>query len=263
MILRGSLFSEALEMTTGVTVILPGSAAGRKPRPVCYLLHGLCGGNGDFAEMSRLPLYAMEHDAVFVMPEAARSFYSDMARGQKFFTYVADELPALVADAFNVSTAREDTAVMGVSMGGYGALKCALSRPERYGKCAAFSSPCLYLGEGIGSFRGPDGARLAVENLGEQLHRDFLAIYGDGLELPPESDIPELARRAAARPDKPAFYAACGDKDGFLEENRRFAADMKALGFDFTYKESPGGHDWRFFDAALEKALRWCYAGTI
>lgn len=43
----------------------------------------------------------------------------------------------------------------------------------------------------------------------------------------------------------------------FLAGNRRFASEMKDLGFDFGYEEWEGGHNRSFFGTALEKALRW------
>ena len=73
----------------------------------------------------------------------------DMEYGFRYFTYVTEELPAICKDIFRISAEREDTAIIGGSMGGYGALRCALSRPGQYGMCAAFSSGCLFLKEGI------------------------------------------------------------------------------------------------------------------
>lgn len=55
----------------------------------------------------------------------------------RMFSYVADELPALVADRFPVDPSR--LGVMGHSMGGHGALVLAFRRPDRFRSCSAFA----------------------------------------------------------------------------------------------------------------------------
>ena len=53
-------------------------------------------------------------------------------RGWKYFTYVAEEVPRIVQSYLHISPKRENTFVGGTSMGGLGALKLALTYPERY-----------------------------------------------------------------------------------------------------------------------------------
>ena len=74
MILRGSVYSSMLEMETGITVIIPNKFNMEQNYQVVYLLHGLCGGNGDWANYTMLPVYANDYNAIFVMPEISRSF---------------------------------------------------------------------------------------------------------------------------------------------------------------------------------------------
>lgn len=246
MILRGTVYSCTLEMDTGITVIAPEEGA----RKVVYLLHGLQGSNGNWADFTMLPAYAREHRAVFVMPEAGRSFYADMTYGGKYFSYVADELPEICKRVFNVSAERGDTAIVGGSMGGFGALKCALSRPERYGFCCAFASACLFLRDDLEKHQAQ-----FQEQYGEQLFRDFRAILGEDLAWRPDMEILELAKKAAASAEKPKIYTACGTDDPFHADNARLGGELRRLGFDLEYEEWPGGHDWAFFDEALRRAL--------
>jgi len=255
MILRGAFYSETLEMETSVAFALPDRKRGAAPRAVVYLLHGLKGRAGDWLDYSMLPSYAGRYDALFVMPEAGRSFYCDMEYGQRFFSYVADELPSAVGEAFAVSAGREDTLVVGASMGGYGALKLALSRPERYGACAAFSSPCLFLQEGLAYQREREASGEFRAAYGDRLINDFHAIFGPALEWRERDDVLALARKAASAPARPRVYLACGTADPFLADNRRFAAELARLGLEAEYEERPGSHEFRFFDAALERAL--------
>ena len=246
MILRGTVYSRTLEMDTGITVIAPEEGA----RKVVYLLHGLQGSNGNWADFTMLPAYALEHRAVFVMPEAGRSFYADMTYGGKYFSYVADELPEICKRVFNVSAERQDTAIVGGSMGGFGALKCALSRPERYGACCAFASACLFLKNDLEKHQAQ-----FCETYGEQLFRDFRAILGEDLAWNPEMEILELAKKAMTKPDKPRIHLACGTEDPFHDDNALMSGELRKLGFDAEYEEWPGRHDWTFFDEALRRAL--------
>lgn len=88
-----------------------------------FLLRAVCPGTG----------------AALVIPEVQRSFYIDGAYGLNYFTYVSQELPAACHRMFGLSLEREKNYVMGLSMGGFGALKCALTYPERYAGCGSFS----------------------------------------------------------------------------------------------------------------------------
>lgn len=261
MILRGSNFSRSLEMETGLSLIVPESFQEGVPFKVAYLLHGLCGRSGDWADYTMLPLYARDYQVVFVMPEVGRSFYTDMKYGQRFFRYVSEELPEICKSVLNISEDRENVAVIGASMGGYGALKCALSRPERYGYCCAFSSPCLFLKEGLEVQRAMGETEEFRRAYGGQLFKDFQGIFGERLEWKPENDLCELAKGINVYSEKPSIYLACGTEDRFYDENRRFCEEIGKLGIGFTYEEWAGSHDWVFFNEALKRSLEWCFAG--
>ncbi|MCC8167302.1 MAG: esterase family protein [Planctomycetes bacterium] len=259
MILRGSVYSEVLEMDTGLTIITPSDFPEPGTPKVAYLLHGLGAANGSWSECSLLPLYAREHNVVFIMPEAGRSYYTDMAYGQRFFTYIADELPALAAKTFRFSDKREDTAVLGGSMGGYGALKCALSRPDRFGLCCAFAPGNLHLRERIEKMKAFGDMDALRHALGWQRTQDYRATYGDDFTVKADDDISELVVGAAEAVHNTRFYQACGSEDPFHKSNIRFRDDVRRLGLDHTYEEWPGGHDWDFFNEALLRGLRFCF----
>lgn len=249
MIMRGNLYSQALQMETGVVAIAPDKS-GKPPGKTIYLLHGLTGACGDWTDFTALPARAEEYDALFIMPEAGRSFYMDQKNGGNYFSYIADELPDLVRRVFRVSAKREDTVVAGCSMGGFGALKCALSRPGTFGWCCAFSSACLFLKDDLEKNRAH-----FLERYGEPIFRDFSAILGEDLAWRPDMELLELAKHTARLPEKPAVYAACGEGDPFLTDNARFKRELEGLGYDLIYEELPGEHNWAFFDKALHRAL--------
>ena len=137
-LLKVEYASKVLEMTTSFQAVLPDEGDLKDAR-VVYLLHGLTDNCTGWTRYSSCERYARERGVALIIPEVQRSFYIDGVYGLNYFTYVSQELPRAVHRMFSLSLAREKNYVMGLSMGGYGALKCALTYPERYAGCGSFS----------------------------------------------------------------------------------------------------------------------------
>jgi len=257
MILRGYYSSEILHTATNIQFIIPDNAEG--PYKVVYLLHGMHGNQGTWIDNTMLPYYSKDYNAIFVMPEAARSFYCDLKYGRKFFSFASEELPKITRRIFNISAQREDTAVIGCSMGGHGALKIALSKPEQFGFCGAISSACIYLKQILEGLRVNSDAFRKTGAEEEEIMIDLYSMFGDNLEYNPKDDIDVLAKNFPAGKPKPVIFSTCGTDDDLLKENLRFSDDMKKTGFNFTYEEWKGGHDWNFFNEALKKSIEFWY----
>ncbi len=251
--LSGTLFSHSLDMDTGVTVVTPNKL--REHYKVVYLLHGARGDHKTWLDYSLLPVFASSGETVYVMPDAARSFYTDMAHGFKYYSYITQELPAIMKNLFNISAKREDTYIMGASMGGYGALKCALSKPEQYGGCAAFSSGNLFLKQDLDALRKYGPTEEFVKTYGEQLYEDFCAVYGPTLEWQEKYELLELVKKAKAGGTLPKLYLSCGNSDGFLGAHERFCKQLDELGVAYTFENRDGGHDFVFFNEAFHRAI--------
>lgn len=256
MILRGDFFSKELQMETSLTVLIPNNAHVGENYKVVYLLHGICGKSGDWINYTMLPTYAENYNAAFVMPEVARSFYANMKYGLKYFDYITKELPVLCKSVFNISGQRNDTAIIGASMGGYGALKCALTYPEQYGYCCAFSSPCLFLKEDL---EKSEGAKNFKSMYGEDLFRDFQAAFGEDIAYNSDNDVLALAQQIIPSKNTPNLYLACGTDDFFYYQNQRFSDEIKNLNFNHTFDAWGGKHDWYFINDALKKGLEFCF----
>lgn len=231
--------SNTLDLQTGLQIILP-DADPPAEMPVVWLLHGLSDDCTGWLRLTGAERYAVAHRAALVMPEVQRSFYTDMAFGLDYFTYVSEELPAFCRRLFSFSAAREKNYVMGLSMGGYGAMKCVLTFPERYAGCAAFSSAA----EPVGF--------LAQH---PEYRREAEAVYGHGFPNRPENDLSALAERAAGAQKKPSFYLTCGSEDGLYASNKKIFAQLQSCGFAPKFEEWPGGHSWDFWDESLRRAL--------
>ena len=110
--LRCDFFAESLTLSTSMTVILPERAAGQigmggadsdAPPPVLYLLHGLSDDDTIWLRRTSIERYVSTLGLAVVMPQVHRSFYADEAYGEKFWTFVSEELPAVVQSFFRVS----------------------------------------------------------------------------------------------------------------------------------------------------------------
>ena len=143
--------AETLDFDQNVTVLLPepGNLAlaetGKPFRgelPVLYLLHGYSDDHTSWLRRSSIERYLTMDSTrplVCVCPSVQNSFYTDMEYGWKYYTYLTEELPRLLSRWIRISSKREDTFIAGLSMGGYGAYKIALSHPERFAAAASFS----------------------------------------------------------------------------------------------------------------------------
>lgn len=257
MVLRGYFYSNMLQVDTRITFIAPEKI--KPPLKVIYLLHGLISNSDSWIDNTMLTVYSKAMNCLIVMPEVNRSFYCDMKYGQKYFSYVSKELPDYCSKLFTVSNKREDIAIMGGSMGGFGALKVAFSNPNKYGHCYAFAPSCLDAKKFLSEITDKSKENYIISKWGEQFLIDFKSILGDKLEYDEDFDVFELAKKAQHSKDKPRVHISCGKQDWLIKENREFAQKMNDVNVNFEFVETDGKHDWYYFDKALKNALEACF----
>ncbi len=216
---------------------------GRAGFPVVYLLHGRSDDENSYANHG-IWQTCTGREFIVVMPDGGRSFYTDMASGEKYWTFLSEELPRLVATLFPARAGRENTFAAGLSMGGYGALKLGLRHPERYAKIGAMSAVA-----DIGWAGRPEGGMSDWE---------IASIFGSrtGM-LGGDNDLFELLKRPAPACGRPRLRVRCGDADGLVKENREFVKRAAAAGgWALDYQETPGaGHSWEFWMGELPGIL--------
>jgi len=247
-------FSEALRLSTSMTVIVPqlaliqgGHALAPKGRSLrtLYLLHGLSDDHTIWQRRTSIERYVDPLGLAVVMPQVHRSFYADMACGNRYWTFISEEVPALARSLFPLSAARAENFVAGLSMGGYGAFKLALTHPDRFAAAASLSG-VLHL------------ARAAAH--GDPLWRaELKQIFGPSLRIAGgENDLFHLADLlVATKGPKPSLYQWCGTEDPLYKDNVAFRDHALALGLPLTYEEGPGGHEWVEWDRQIQRVLAW------
>jgi S-formylglutathione hydrolase FrmB len=241
----GTVFSNQLRMYTGLHVIVPQT--GEREKNVLYLLHGMCDDSSIWSRRTRIEAYAVERDFTVIMPEVHRSFYMDIERGGNYFCYVSEELPEICERVFGIRHSREKTFVAGSSMGGYGALKCALRLPGRYAAAASFSGVLDLKARA----KAPDA---------EKFYPEAPVVFGGNKNLNDDDDLFFLAKKTAGLPyeRQPGLLLTCGEKDPYLKDSERFDACLCDLNYNnHTFERWDGGHDWDFWDSSVKRALNF------
>jgi S-formylglutathione hydrolase FrmB len=244
-LLRFDHVPETVQVNLPLCVILPdpGKMAGLPVagRRVLYLLHGLSDDASAWQRYTSIETLAAAWGLVVVMPSVGRSFYTDMPNGQKYFTYITQELPRYLADVFGLKPRREDTFIAGNSMGGYGAIKAALLHPEHYAAAASFSGALsLTILKAL-----PDDPR----------REEFALLFGDLDRLAgSEHDPATWLERAAQDPGRlPRLFISVSRQEDLYPLSIAFYQTCQSLGVQAEYHEEDGAHDWFFWD----RQIRW------
>nr|WP_122012108.1 alpha/beta hydrolase family protein [Maliibacterium massiliense] len=255
-LLNVNFLSEVMNFESTLTIITPeprnfglweDRAAHTQDLCVLYLLHGYNDDHNSWLRKSRIEHHITKSGKpiIAVMPGCQNFFYTDMAHGWPYYTYIAEEVPRVVSSYLRISQAREKTFIAGLSMGGYGAFKIALRHPEHFSVAASFSG---------------------VLDVVDQLRRDGHVQTQREKELvfgPPdtweksENDVMYLLERAAASGKPlPRLYQSVGLDDFLYENNQRFRKKAEALEVDLTYYEEVGvAHEWPFWDREVKKFI--------
>lgn len=238
-----------------MTVILPqrtsgqigmGGQSGSGKHPTLYLLHGLSDDDTIWTRRTSIERYVAELGLAVVMPNVHKSFYTDMEYGDRYWTFLSEELPAAARSFFPLSDKREDNFAAGLSMGGYGAFKWALRHPERFAAAASLSGAL-------------DIEQRAIKEAATPMGGLFKLIFGDRSIRGTEDDLFWLLERnAKAEGPKPALFQSCGTEDFLYEDNRSFREQSLSVGYPaHVYEEHPGSHTWEYWDEHIQRALRF------
>lgn len=244
-------YSHTLDISTSMEVILPQPAAGnarrssRRTHPTLFLLHGQSDDHTIWQRRTSIERYVEGWNLAVVMPNVHRSYYTDMVHGYRYWTFISQELPAIVQALFPLSVARKDNFVAGLSMGGYGAFKLAMSFPERFSYAASLSGALDLVG--------------SVDDHDPDWQAEMKTIFGRALRLAgTANDLFFLAKKiSAASGEKPRLYQWCGWDDSLYPENVKFRDYAQKLGLDLTYEEGPGDHEWGVWDCQIQRVLEW------
>jgi S-formylglutathione hydrolase len=241
------------------SIYLPPQTESGEKLPVVWYLSGLTCTHANVTEKGEYRKACAKHGLVFIAPDTSprgdevpdgegydfgqgAGFYVDAteepwSKHYRMWTYVTQELPALIGGEFAVDMDRQ--AITGHSMGGHGALTLALNQPGRFRSVSAFAPI-------VAPSQVPWGQKALTGYLGEDRSKwrkhDAVALIESG------ASVDEI-------------LVDVGDADPFIEKELRPELLERACaeaGIPLTLRRQPGyDHSYYFISTFLADHLAW------
>jgi len=237
--------SAALNREMQYRVIVPNQIEIGRKLPVVYLLHGRDGGFRDWSNNTDVARFA-ERGLILVMPEADNSYYTNAVDRPKdrYEDYIVEDLVRDVERQLPpAATGRANRAIVGVSMGGYAAVKFAFKYPDLFGFAAGISSSVDAPSRPFSIVRWRDWGY-------------FRSIFGPRDGKVQRDNDPLLLARVADPARTPYLLLICGDKEGLLPPNRLLAGLLEKRHFQHEFHVVAGRHDWMYWNESLPLVFR-------
>jgi S-formylglutathione hydrolase FrmB len=234
-----TFYSPSLARQMPYRVFRPANQMPGVKLPVVYLLHG--GGNDyrSWSVNSGVSQYALR-GLILVMPEGDDSYFMNEVGSprERYEDYITKDLIADVEGRFPARKDRAGRAIVGISMGGFAAVKYAFSHPDLYAFVGALS-PSIDV-----PFR-----RYSFRRIGQWWK--FRNIFGPAGSNERAARDPSTLIRTANPKAVPFIYLTAGRQEPLLGPNRQFAALLKRYGVEYEFHTEPGWHDWSQWNAQI------------
>lgn len=251
--------SDATRSDMTFSIFLPPQAAAGAKLPVVWYLSGLTCTYANVTDKGEYRAACAELGLIFVAPDTSprgqdvpdaeewdfgqgAGFYVDATEAPwsanyRMWSYVTEELPALIAAEFPVDMERQG--ITGHSMGGHGALTVALRHPGRFRSVSAF-------------------APIVAPSLVPWGQKAFRGYLGNDVRTWQEHDSVALIE-AGARIDE--LLVDIGDSDPFVEKELRpelLQQSCVAAGINLQLRHRPGyDHSYHFISTFMSEHLAW------
>jgi S-formylglutathione hydrolase FrmB len=249
----GRFASASLHREVAYAVQLPPFYAKSDARyPVVYALHGLFEGprfwedRGLAALVDGLWAKGALPELIVVAVDGGNSFFVNGPLGA-FEDLVTRDLVAHVESTYRVRSGREGRCLLGVSMGGYAALRIALAHPDLFRVVAAHSAMLLT--------KPPQDGEASRWHMAA-----FHAAFGDPIDPLRWAASDPLALAGAADPKAvPELLFDCGSEDRYrlFEGNQELHRRLEARGVRHRFALHPGDHGYEYVRAVLPESLRF------
>ncbi|ANI89652.1 XynC protein [Arachidicoccus ginsenosidimutans] len=235
-----SVYSAAMERNIKSVVILPDSYDRKKPLPVVYLLHGFSGSYADWVtKVPAIKTYADEYNFIIVCPDggfAGWYFDSPVDKSSQYETFVSKELVQWTDSHFSTINNRKGRVILGLSMGGHGALFLAFKHQDEYGAAGSMSG--------------------AVDITGLASSFGISKLLGSYAEFPERwvnhsviGLIPLLTN------DSLKLIIDCGSDDFLYQQNLALHNKLLYDKIDHDFITRPGAHTWEYWANSVQYEL--------
>jgi S-formylglutathione hydrolase FrmB len=224
--------------------LLPAAIKPGEKLPVVYLLHGAGGDFRDWSDDSSVARFA-EHGLILVMPQGDSSYYTNAANrsGDRYEDYLVTDLIHDVEAHFPAASGRDHRAIIGVSMGGYGAIKLALTHPHLY----------VFAG-GLSAALDVPSRPFSIKRISQwRNHREIFGPWGGETQL---KNDPYVLAQSADPAKTPYIFLACGEQEALLPADRKFAALLATKGFQYEFHTARGDHTWTQWETWLDACFQ-------
>jgi putative tributyrin esterase len=247
--------SPSLGKDVAYAVQLPPSYATAAARryPVVYALHGLFENPGFWERRGLAPMLETlwqkgdVPEMVVVAVDGDNSFFVDGPAG-RWEQMMSRDFVAHVESTYRVIPGRPGRGALGISMGGYAALRMALAHPDLFRAVATHSAMLL------------EKIPTTEEGAGRWHMAAFYKVFGTPIDAALWSANDPLALAAKADPKAtPALYFDCGTEDryGLFAGNRELHRRLEARGVAHEFGLYPGDHGYEYVHTVLDKSLRF------
>ena len=230
------------------------------PVPVLWYLSGLTCSHANVMDKGEYRAHAAENGIAIVCPDTSprgdnvpddadnwqfgsgAGFYLDAIaepwrKNYRMYSYIIDELQALVTGNFNVDANRQG--IFGHSMGGHGALTIALKNPNMFKSCSAF-------------------APIVQPTTADWSSGAFERYLGDNPEAWADYDATLLVENGARFAE---ILIDQGSADGFLDDGLRpwiFEKACAEAGLPLTLRMQEGyDHSYFFISTFMQDHINW------
>ena len=255
-----SIASPSLDRPIPYSIYLPEaiSEAGRR-FPVLYLLHGVGDDetawlvHGDIAKtLDRKISNGELQPMIVVMPMAGNSWYVNDARRSGYGNMteaLTNDLIKGIDSLYPTAPCSAARAVGGLSMGGFGAILFALTKPRYFSAAISLS----------GSLFTDRPAEITVRQ--DRFAKMFDGVYGEPFD--PERfrswTVFDRLKHAPREAAHLKYWLAAGDKDfsGILSGTVRLHQELLERGMASELRITSGGHTWELWGQSIDPALTW------
>jgi enterochelin esterase-like enzyme len=228
--------------------------------PVVYLLHGYSGGEEDWIQSGEVNRVADKliasgdlPDCIIVMPDGENSWYVNSAMGDaQYEDFFFKEFIPFIDKTYQTRNDRNYRAIVGLSMGGYGATLYALKHPELFVAAAGLSGAYFTDAE--------------IENGSDGMWSQFFGtIYGPSLvgkarlegAWQKNSVFNLVSKTSVDDLNKTRWYFDCGDDDFLFRGNAALHVALAEKKVKHEYRMRDGGHTWTYWRTGIGDALKF------
>jgi S-formylglutathione hydrolase FrmB len=234
------VYSEAMHRNIKTIVIKPNNYKKGNEFPVVYLLHGAYGRYDNWLlKVPSLQAEADRYSMLIVCPDGSvNSWYFDspVDSSYKFETHVGKEVPAYIDANYKTKKDRKYRAIVGLSMGGHGALFIAFRHAETFGACGSMSG-ALNVESITTGYDVPK--RLGDPIINKTIYHDFSVLTV--IEKYPKDSL--------------AIIVDCGLQDFIIGMSQAVHKKLVSLKIPHDYTERPGKHDWFYWANSVQYQL--------